>query len=77
MPENQDTPIQIGDFIKSKDTGYHGIVTGEGTITTRRWPAWKVEGARGETNAILKSQAIFIAPDWEAELEEKGCITRQ
>lgn len=63
-----DVPIQLGDFIKDKTTGYHAIVIGEGTITTRKWPAWKVKGANGETSAILKSEAEFIAPDWEGDV---------
>ena len=65
MPE---TPIQTGDFIKCKGTSYSGIVIGEGTLSIRAIPSWKVRGPRGEVSAIPKSDAIFIAPDWEREV---------
>ena len=56
--------IKIGDFIKAKGLSYSGIVIGEGILGTRT-PAWRVKGPRGEISAIPKSQAEFIAPDWE------------
>lgn len=63
-------PICIGDFIRVTGLSYSGIVTGEGTLTTRNWPAWKVRGPRGEISAILKSQAEFVAPDRERTISE-------
>lgn len=59
-------PIIIGDFISASSTSYSGIITAEGLLGDI--PVWKVRGPRDEIGIILKSQAVFIAPDWEGEI---------
>lgn len=47
-------PIVIGDWIRTTDGCLRGRVIGEGTLTTRDWPAWKVDVGGGHVTAVLK-----------------------
>ncbi|KKM66957.1 hypothetical protein LCGC14_1476020 [marine sediment metagenome] len=45
--------IKIGDWIRT-DLGLSGRVIGTGVLTTREWPAWKIETRDGKITAVLK-----------------------
>ena len=48
--------IEIGDWIRT-DLGLRGLVIGEGLLTTRKWPAWKIDTGDGKITAVLKDDA--------------------
>lgn len=35
--------LEVGAWVKDTGTGVIGRITGEGTITTRKWPAWTID----------------------------------
>lgn len=56
-------PITTGDFVKSKVVGsVTGFVEGEGTIGTKKIPAYKVRTADGKLTTILKEDTALVAP---------------
>ena len=52
--------IEVGDWIRTTG-GLRGRVIGEGTLTTRDWPAWKIDIGDGRVTAILKEDVELWA----------------
>ena len=57
--------IEVGDWIRTTG-GLRGRVIGEGTLTARDWPAWKIDIGDGRMMAILKER---VDPTGQMNLE--------